>query len=73
MSPYLRSGETVVFPLRRKMSSFTLEADPLMKIETVTLPVAQIGEIGQTWLALKSEETSIETLRMIPGFEEKKD
>lgn len=38
--------------------------------QTVTLPIEQIVMPGDQHLALKSEETPIETLRQIPGFVE---
>jgi len=36
--------------------------------ERVALPVAAISSGTASWLALKSEETPLETLRRIPGF-----
>lgn len=41
-----------------------------LKIEHIILPLADIFNNGQCYKAFKSEETPIETLRMIPGFVE---
>ncbi len=45
---------------------------PAIKFRRIVLPVAKINVGSETYLALKSEETPIEILRMIPGFVENK-
>ena len=44
--------------------------EPAIDQTTVELPVARIFHGGESYLALKSEETPIETLRLLPDFVE---
>lgn len=45
-----------------------MRAPECISARSVNLPVAAITVDGATWLALKSEETPLETLRRIRGF-----
>lgn len=68
----VHDGRVLRFIVRPARWEFTsVEATPeYKKVDEIELPVARLGIVGVTILALKSEETPIERLRLIPGFVE---
>ncbi len=66
----VRPGDSIRFPIVRVFGS-ALAGTPLrIQEHSVELPVAVFQDGSYEGIAFKSEETPIETLRMIRGFTE---
>jgi hypothetical protein len=63
------SQPSVCYPI---MESHTSKLDALM-VKTIALQIARFVDQGQAYWAIKADGVPVETLRLIPGFEENPD